>query len=428
VKRHAPPWDDFFAAALGLALTMTVAPLSPAAVTASNEVVELPLAVTVVPGPAWTCHVIDGTSAGADGVKLGDLNGDGLPDIVTGWEEGGEVRVYLNPGPSKRRQPWPRVTVGKVASPEDAIFADLDGDGRLDVVSCTEGKTRTVYWHRFRGNSTEWLKPERWSTTAFPATQNSQQWMQAVAMNLDGGHGLDLLLASKGKNAGVGWLQAPERVDDLRGWRFHALREASWIMSLIPEAMDGDGDLDVVFSDRKGDRAGLFWLENPGANANRSHAMWREHVIGALGREVMFADIADVNRDGLLDVAVAVKPRDIVVCLRRRDGGWSEQVLTLDGHNLGTAKAVKIADVNRDGWPDLLFTCEEADGEREGVVWLERQAQGNWLQRPLGGPEGVKFDLMQVLDLDENGDPDVLTCEERDGLGVIWYENPTARP
>jgi hypothetical protein len=86
---------------------------------------------------------------------------------------------------------------------------------------------------------------------------------------------------------------------------------------------------------------------------------------------------------------------------------------------------VKIADVNRDGWPDLLFTCEGATGEREGIVWLERQPQGPWQQRPLGGPAGVKFDLIQVLDLDGDGDLDVITCEESDGLGVIWYENPT---
>jgi len=388
----------------------------------------LPVSVTSAPGPTWKRHVIDAASKGADGVKLGDLNGDGRLDIVTGWEEGGEVRVYLHPGASQTRQPWPHVTVGKVASPEDAIFADLDGDGRLEVISCTEGKTRTVFGHRFHGDAQDLLKPGRWSTVAFAATSNSQQWMQVVAMDLDGQPGGDLMLASKGENASVGWLQAPSQSDELTAWTFHRLRKAGWIMSLTPHDLDGDGDLDVVFSDRKGTHTGVFWLENPGANANREHLPWREHAIGGLGREVMFADIADVNRDGLVDVAVAMKPKDILVCLRQSDGGWRELVLTLDGTNIGNAKAVKIADVNRDGWADLLFTCEGATGEREGVGWLERQSQGPWLQRPLGGPAGVKFDLMQVLDLDDDGNLDVITCEESDGLGVIWYENPAARP
>ena len=43
----------------------------------------------------------------------------------------------------------------------------------------------------------------------------------------------------------------------------------------------------------------------------------------------------------------------------------------------------------------------------------------------MSSDRGVKFDLVQLLDIDRDGDLDILTCEERDGLGVLWYENPT---
>ncbi|NJN05681.1 MAG: VCBS repeat-containing protein [Rhodobacteraceae bacterium] len=349
-----------------------------------------------------------------------------MPDIVTGWEEGGEVRVYLNPGPVKARDPWPRVTVGKVTSVEEAIFADLDGDGRLEVISGAEGKARTMHWHRFTGRPAELLNPGRWRTDAFPATANAQMWMQAAALDIDGQNGSDLLLGSKGSDASIGWLQAPRPPAEFAGWRFHRLRDAGWVMSLAPRDMDADGDMDVVFSDRKGSRSGVFWLKNPGAAANRAQAAWKEQAIGALGREVMFADLGDVNGDGLIDAAAAVKPAEVFCCLQRPGGTWHEQVIPLDATNLGDAKAVKIADVNGDGLADLLFTCENAKGSLEGIVWLEQQLKGPWLQRTLGGPDGVKFDLMQVLDLDGDGDLDVITCEERDQLGVVWYENPHA--
>lgn len=387
---------------------------------------ETPPGLKVIPGdgPRWKRHTIDHSSRGADGVKLGDIDRDGLPDIVTGWEEGGEVRVYLNPGPKNSAEPWPRVTVGKVANVEEAIFVDLDGDGRLEVLSGTEGKNRTVYWHRFTGSPDELLNGDRWSTTAFPATEKAQMWMQAAALQLDGQNGTDLLLASKNETAAVGWLQAPPVAGDVAGWKWHQLREAGWVMSLTPHDMDGDGDDDAVFTDRKGKRTGVFWLENPGAAANVGHLPWREHPIGAREHQVMFADLGDLNGDGLIDVATAAKPVTVFLSLRTSSGGWQERVVELEDANLGDAKAVKIADVNMDKLPDLIFTCENAKQSREGIVWLEQRADGTWVQHPLGGPEGVKYDLMQTLDLDGDGDLDVITCEERDQLGVIWYENP----
>ncbi len=35
------------------------------------------------------------------------------------------------------------------------------------------------------------------------------------------------------------------------------------------------------------------------------------------------------------------------------------------------------------------------------------------------------FDRREMLQLDGDGDLDLMTCEERDQLGVIWHENPT---
>ncbi len=382
------------------------------------------LSVENAPGPVWKRHTIDDTSRGADGVKLGDINGDGWRDIVTGWEEGGEVRLYVHPGAAASRKPWPHVIVGKVRSAEDAIFTDLDGDGRLEVVSLTEGNVRTVFWHRFTGAPDQLLVADRWSTSAFPATAGTQMWMQAATMNVDDQHGTDLLLASKGKGATVGWLRAPRDAADLSAWQYHSLRDAGWIMTLTPYDMDADGDADLLFTDRKGARSGVFWLANPGPQANRAHAPWPEHPIGGQGREVMFADLADVNGDGLQDVIVAVKPVEVMIFLGQRDRTWKPLSLRLHADHLGDAKAVRAADLNGDGLTDLLFTCENAKGDREGIVWLEQQKDAPWKQRTLGGPGGLKFDLMQVLDLDGDGDLDVLACEERDQLGVIWYENP----
>jgi hypothetical protein len=379
-------------------------------------------------GNPWVSHTIDNTSEGADGVKLGDLNGDGRPDITTSWEEGGVVKAYLNPGIAAVREPWPQVTVGTVKAVEDAIFVDLDGDGRLEVVSCSEAGL--VNWHRFSGRAEQILESKAWNTTPFKAT-TGQQWMFAAGMDIDGQHGIDLMLGSKvhqpgpGKTGVIGWLSAPAKPGDAAAWKFHRLRDAEWIMSLIPIDMDADKDLDLVFTDRKGPKTGVFWLENPGKDAVREGAPWKEHPIGAEGRkDVMFADIGDINADGLPDVAVAVKKQSVILCLQQRDQTWRQIEIPLVARGIGTSKAVKIADINADGLMDLVCSFESANGDAEGVVWLAQQKSGAWLQRSLSGPAGVKFDLIEAIDLDDDGDLDVITTDERDNLGVVWYENP----
>ena len=95
----------------------------------------------------WTRHTIDSNSIGADGVKLGDINGDGRPDITTAWEEGGAIGVYRNPGPAKASKAWPKAIAGYVKAPEDAGFTDIDGYAKKHVISCNEGKERNGYVH-----------------------------------------------------------------------------------------------------------------------------------------------------------------------------------------------------------------------------------------------------------------------------------------
>jgi len=259
----------------------------------------LPLLALADPWPRYT---IDDSSRGADGVRLADVNNDGLMDIAVGWEEGGVVRAYLHPGRGRERDEWPAVTVGQVKSPEDAVFVDLDEDGSVDVVSSCEGRTRSVFVHWAPRHAADYLEPGAWHTVPFPVTQGQQLWMYALPLQLDGRHGIDLVLGSKGQNASVGWLQAPEKSRDVGAWKWHKIQDAGWIMSLIDVDMDRDGDLDVLVSDRKGKRRGVYWLEYPGADAVRRDATWKRHDIGGGNREILFLSLGDLDQDGEDDV------------------------------------------------------------------------------------------------------------------------------
>jgi hypothetical protein len=201
-------------------------------------------------------------------------------------------------------------------------------------------------------------------------------------------------------------------------------------MSIVPLDMDGDGDLDVLLSDRRGPLRGVRWLENPLPGGDEE-AKWTNHFIGGQDREVMFLTSRDFDSDGLQDILVAAKPAS-VVWFRRTDangGNWDEQESPFPPGS-GTAKAVAVGDMNRNGKNDLVVSCEAAHDELSGVWWYRpgdgnRFKDGTW--HDVSGPQGTKYDVVELIDLDEDGELDVLTCEEAfngRGLGVVWYENP----
>ncbi|TWT52182.1 FG-GAP repeat protein [Thalassoglobus neptunius] len=366
----------------------------------------------------WVRHTIDNTSRGADGIRVADFNSDGHLDLVTGWEEGGQIRVYTNPGPKASRSSWPFSIAGHVASPEDAVFADLDGDGQMEVVSCCEGKNRSVYFH--------WQKEQSWETVAVPALESQGLWMFCAPMDIDHQHGVDLVIGAKGANAQLGWLQSPSDPRQTAEWKWNPLTQVGWIMSIEVTDMDGDGDEDILYTDRKLSRRGLHWLEYQ--QSDSGSPQWTRHTVGGTDREVMFLSQGDLNHDGKTDIAVAVKNGPITWYERADDSGqnWIEHEIAMPS-DAGTGKGIAILDVDLDGLNDLVFSCEHS-GEKRGLEWLKRDnvMSDEWVFKDIAGLEdGVKFDLLQSIDLDHDGDLDQLTCEERDNLGVIWYENPT---
>lgn len=370
----------------------------------------------------WQRHTIDDSLEGADGARLADFDGDGLNDIVTGWEESGVVRLYLNPGPAAARSAWPQVTLHPTASPEDAVPIDLDGDGDLDVVSCHEGKTRRVMvsWNQTaNAGRQQLLNATNWKSQPWPQL-NGTQWMYAAPISVSNSTAPDpvarstigLAVGSKGPKASISLLippsgDSPKTKRDLTAWRVMRLRDAGWIMSLVTIDMDGDGDLDLLYSDRKGANRGVGWLECPADPINA----WADHAICGDDAEVMFLH---ASHDRIL---VATRGSEWFDC-RRNGNQW---ITTTHPNPTSIPWGKSIAPL-----PDgsIIYTANTRDGSpgkpRPGI-W-SRNPAGQW--SAIGDRTAVKFDQIVLADLSGDGHLDVVTCEERQQLGVVWYENP----
>jgi hypothetical protein len=100
--------------------------------------------------PAPTEYVTDGEGAN---VVTGDLTGNGISDVVATYPDGGVVQVLLNDGSGTLR---PYVDYRTAAEPAQATLGDLNGDGTSDLA--VAGKSLSIL--RNRGDGTFMAKQD----------------------------------------------------------------------------------------------------------------------------------------------------------------------------------------------------------------------------------------------------------------------------
>jgi hypothetical protein len=114
----------------------------------------------------WTVHVIDAEALHATHGTPCDMDRDGDSDIVMsigfGVEEDDrvvhEVVWYENTG-SPQDAPWPKHRIAVLLQAFDAIPADLDGDGDLDIIASGWSELGRVVWCENPGDPHgEWTK------------------------------------------------------------------------------------------------------------------------------------------------------------------------------------------------------------------------------------------------------------------------------
>jgi hypothetical protein len=301
-----------------------------------------PLAISAfAAGPAaaapWTAlHFSTGVSFNHT-IAVGDLNHDGKLDVAVPNSLGPAVTVLLGNGDGTLAPFHAYPTHG---DPQDVVMADLTGDGVRDLATADyTGDSVTVL--RGLGDGT-------FAPGVFYAA--GAQLVSLTAVDLDGDGRLDLAL-SKDSNNTIVILPA------LSGGGFGAAIEvgaAAAPHQIAAGDLNHDGHADLVLASFGAGTASVYL-----GNGTFTPGAATQFAAGA-GPAVGIS-VADLNGDGNLDLVVSnVNATTISVLLGNGDGTFAPAVpYPVDPRPRG----MDVGDLDGDGVPDVVAAAGYPDGD-----------------------------------------------------------------
>jgi hypothetical protein len=301
-------------------------------------------------------------------------------------------------------------------------IGDLDKDGLPDVLVCDALRDRVSWIRQYpRGSFTEMVL----ASVHAPA--------HVTPIDIDGDGDLDLVVAALGvlmpSNNRTGSVIVMEN-DGHQHFTPHVVADRiARVADAEPGDLDGDGDIDIAVAGFGYDDGESGWLENKGGWQFQMHTLLR--LSGTINTAI--ADINNDGRPDIVAL-VSQEWEEIWAFVNEGPGHFTPRMIWGSTNPDFGSSWLTLADLDHDGDADLLYSNGDAfdyapSNSRpwHGVQWLENKGQLQFDFHRIADLPGASSP--QAADIDGDGDLDVIVASANNDWdnpaapSLVWLEN-----
>ena len=341
--------------------------------------------------------LLEKTSETSANVSIGDVNGDGLLDIVLvkGRHWPLRDRVLLGDGAGHFK---PGYDLGTASDRSySGRLVDLDGDGDLDVVISNDAPDpKLVYLNDGKGHF------HVGSTFGKPTWQTRN----ATVADINGDGLPDIVAANRGDSTDANYICLNRGDGRFDGDCIAFSREPA--TTITAADFNRDGLIDLAVPHRDGGQSRVY-LAGPKGTFSSARTI----PFGPPNATIRMAEAADLDGDGLLDLVTIDENAGTAIYFGQRDGSFSAAVRVADAKPAPYALAV--ADVNRDGKPDIVVGNIEAPS----AVYFNDGTGRRFQPVRFGDGKGTVYGFA-IADVDRDGVMDIAAARS-DAPNVVYF-------
>ncbi len=288
------------------------------------------------------------TNYGPYCVAIGDLDGDGKPDLAIANNGSNYITLYRNTSTPGTVSFSNRMDMIVGTNPYGIAIGDFDKDGKAELVVSTEGS-----------NSSLWViknmsVPGTFSFTP-PVSYASLAGAFTVAIGDLDGDGNPDIAATGGNPAAILTVRNTSSLSSLAFEAPKNFNAGNYVVDVLIRDLDGDAKPELITANRFGNSVSV--LKNKSVPGSID---FEEHLDYPVGEAPLIATIADLDGDGRPDIITANSSSDKISILKNMIGdsvapvissftpanGIAGTIVKIRGKNFTGAQSVKFGGIN----------------------------------------------------------------------------------